>query len=385
MQKRFRVLMALAYNDPLYNQGIIEYAKNAGWELDMTTAYYGTEPSHWRGDGIITHYLATRPLLMQWIRRQKVPVVSINADEVSYWPGTAPDHFLCAKLAADHFLTLGFTNCAFFRCSDQISIKKRQEFFLDTIENNGGKGFLLDWRKQMAKKSSISQLGRMIKKIPKPLGILCQSDHRAATLFNACEEAGLRIPDDVAILAVGNNEILCKFARIPLSSVDTDMKRIAREGASLLDDLMRDKKIPEKPVIFPPLGIIQRQSTLAVQIDHPFVAKALRFIMMNSHQMINVNDVVRHVGISRAGLCRNFERIIGRSISEEILRIRLSQAKNLLLTTNDKIYEIALSVGFSSYIHFAKSFRRSENMTVTEFIEQHKGNQLTRPEISDMR
>lgn len=368
-KRRFRVLMALAYNDPQYHIGIIEHANAMEWELDMTVAYYGTEPLHWKGDGIITHFLSTRPQLMDWICRQSVPVVSINADELSRWPGSAPDHEQCGKLATEYFVSLGIKHFAFFRCSDLVSIEGRQKAFFDAAERHGGKTYLLDWRTHLLKKDSIIRLGKVIKKLPKPLAILCQSDHRAATLFNACEEAGLHVPQDVAILGVGNNEVLCNFSRVPLSSVDIDMVGVARKGAIILDRLMKGEQLSTFVQVVPPIGIVQRRSSKIVHIPHPQVSDALHFIMDHFSHKINVSDVARYVGMSRTGLNRLFGQHIGHSITEEIQRLRIDHAKQLLATTDKKIAEVAIESGFFSYIHFAKAFRRETGVSATEFQE----------------
>ncbi|HBT75582.1 MAG TPA: hypothetical protein DEB39_01360 [Planctomycetaceae bacterium] len=373
MKKRFRVLSALAYNDPLYHQGVTQFAHEAEWELDMTVAYYGSEPVHWKGDGIITHYLASRPGLMKWVRRQHVPVVSINADEVAFWPGTAPDHEQCGRMAADYFFALGITELAFFRCSDQVSIQGRQRSFQEAVARRGGTFHLLDWRETTVEGRSTARLANMIAGLPVPLGIFCQSDHRAAALFNACEAAGRGVPEEIAILGVGNNETLCEFSRVPLSSVDTDMKAIAREGAAMLDRMMRGESSPKTPILFPPIGLVSRKSTAVVRAAHPQVAEALYFIVTHFAHPINATDVIRHIGASRDWLSRLFRKHVGRSISEELLRVRIEQAKYLLLSTDKKIAEIAKETGFTSYVHFAKSFLRAVGSPATEFVAAHRG------------
>ena len=371
MKQRFRVLMALAYNDPLFQQGIIEYAARVGWELDMSITYYGTVPVHWKGDGIITHYLSGRQPILAWVRKQKVPIVSLNADEVPYWPGSAPDHRACSLLAVEHFLSLGFKNLAYFRCSDQAAAIYRQKAFFEEIAKRGGTVHLLDWRILSTKRNPVTLLGKKIAVLPTPLGIFCQSDHRAPILFNAIQAIGLRVPADIAILAVGNNEKLCNLANVPLSSIDIDLPGVAREGAALLDRMMRNEKPPQQPIIVPPTGIVRRQSTIAAHTGHPKVNEAIQFIISNFTEPINANTVIRHVGMSRAGLSRLFESHLGLSISEIILRTRVEQVKYELLATDRKVYEICEAAGFSSYIHFAKAFYRHQGCTASEYREQH--------------
>ncbi len=372
MKKRFRVLSALAYNDPLYHQGVTQFAHEAEWELDMTVAYYGSSPVHWKGDGIITHYLPNRPDLMEWIRNQEVPVVSINADEVPFWPGTAPDHELCGRRAAEYFFALGLRDLAFFRCSDLVSIEGRQKSFEEEIQRRGGRFRLIDWRESVFKYQTNQVLGEIIAQLPSPLGILCQSDHRAATLFNACEEADRRVPDDIAILSVGNNETLCRFSRVSLSSIDTDMKRIAWEGAAMLDRAMRGQTLQSEPVLFKPIGIVSRGSTAVIRASHPLVAEALQFIIANASEPINANDIVRHVGASRAWLSKLFKSMVGHSIADELLKVRINQAKHLLLSSDLKIGEVALRSGFTSYVHFAKSFQRLVGCSAGQFLKEFR-------------
>ena len=372
MMKQFRVLMALTYNDPLFQQGIVEYAYRAGWELDMSISYYGTVPVYWKGDGIITHYLPGRQPLLNWVRKQKVPIVSLNADEVPYWPGSVPDHSICGLLAAEHFLSLGLKHLAYFRCSDQASVIGRQKVFMEEIAKHGEVVHLLDWRVLSTKRNPGTLLAKIIEKLPKPLGIFCQSDHRASLLFNAIQTIGCRIPTDIAILAVGNNEKLCNLASVPLSSIDIDLPSVAREGAALLDRMMRGAKPPTRPIVVPPTGIVRRRSTLAIHSGHPMLNEAVQFILSNFSAQINVNDVIRHVDMSRSGLSRLFKTHIGHSISEFLLRIRMEQVKHELLATERKIQEICEDAGFSSYIHFAKAFSRFQGCSATEFRESHQ-------------
>jgi len=364
---QFRVLIALTCNDPLYQQGIVEYASQAGWELDMSVTYYGKVPIHWTGDGILTYYLSGRQPLLDWVRKQKVPVVSLNADEVSRWPGPASNHRACGLLAVEHFFALKLKNFAYFRCSDHAMAINRQKNFTEEIIKHGGTVHLLDWQILSEKRNPIALLGKKIEKLPKPLGIFCQSDQRAPILFNAIQTIGLRVPADIAILAVGNNEKLCNLTNVPLSSIDINLRGIAWEGAALLDRMMRNEKPPQQPIIVPPTGIVRRRSTLTIHSGHPKVDQAMQFILANFSEPINVNTVVRHVGVSRSGLSRLFEIHLGYSISEAILRLRMEQAKHELRATDRKVYEICEAAGFSSYEHFAKAFYRHQGCSASEF------------------
>ncbi len=120
------------------------------------------------------------------------------------------------------------------------------------------------------------------------------------------------------------------------------------------------------------IGSVFRGSTAGGRASHPLVAEALQYIIANASKPINANDVVRHTGASRAWLSKLFQSMVGHSIADELMKVRINQAKHLLLSTDLKIGEVALRSGFTSYAHFAKSFQRLVGCSAGQFLSEFR-------------
>ena len=372
-KKRKRVLIALGYNDPQLRRGIWKYCQEAEWILETSMMYYGTIPEFWSGDGIITLLYPDRRDIIDYVRNSGAAVVNLSAD-VDFGYPVLQDNRRSGEMAAEHLLDRGFAHTAFLKFSNAADILDRQEGFRNRIEAAGAEFHLLDYSAVSGKKADsnwMPWLQQQLNELPKPIGILAQSDNRANHLINACEDLGLKVPDQVAIVGVDNNEIVCRFAPVPITSVDTNRERLAYESAALLDRLMDGESVPRKPVIIKPREIMVRQSSNILAIDHPQVASALRFIWEHFSEPITVEDVLKTGTMSRCGLYRAFERYVGRSIGSELSRKRIEKARTLLANTDMKHYEIAEQSGFTSAEHFSRAFRRAVNTTPTEYRQGH--------------
>lgn len=359
---RPRVLMALGYYDPQLHRGIIRYAQEAGWVLDSSMAHYGTLPTHWRGDGIITILIPQRDDITRYIRRQSVPVVALYGDvERVRVPRVLLDDFHIGQLAAEHLLERGFTDLGFYQFSPLHAVQAREQGFRQTVERAGRNYHLIDWHAASRRKPGqnwFDWLRRQVLSLPTPIGVMAQSDHRAAYLLGACEAAGRAVPEEVAVIGVDNEEQTCAFAPVPLSSVDCNREVLAYEGAKLLDQLMRDARPPKKPLVIPPRGIVTRRSSDVFAVASRPVARALQFIREHYQESIGVDDVIAASRTSRCGLYRAFQKHVGRSVGSEIDRQRVEHARRLLRDTRDKLYRIAHAAGFSGPEQFSRVFQR---------------------------
>lgn len=357
-----RVLMALGYYDPQLHQGITRYAREAGWVLDTSMAHYGTIPDHWRGDGVITILLSERGDITRFIRRQKVPVVALYADAPQVQvPRVVLDDVRIGQLAAEHLLERGFTDLGFYRFTDLRAVQDRQEGFCRAVQQAGRNFHLLDWcsaAQQRRRQNWFDWLQRELTKLPLPIGIMAQSDHRATYLLGGCEAAGLAVPEQIALIGVDNDEQACEFASVPLSSVDCNRETMAYEGSRLLDRLMNRGRPPKRPITIPPRGVVVRHSSDIYAVDDPATARALQFIREHFREPMGVEDVIQASRTSRCGLYRAFHKYVGRSVGEEIDRQRVEHAKKLLGETRQKLHAIARLSGFSGAEHFTRTFRR---------------------------
>jgi LacI family transcriptional regulator len=209
-----------------------------------------------------------------------------------------------------------------------------------------------------------------LKSLPKPVGLMACNDICGREVLQACAVAGLRVPDDVAVVGVDNDELMCELSSPPLSSVALDVEKAGYEAARLLDNLMSDHLAWGHVVEVEPLYVVTRQSSEVIAQDDPCVATALRFIKDHAGQAIGVPDVVGQVGVSRRTLERRFLRALGRSVNSHITQYRLERAKRLLLETDLPSHRVAIGAGFGSVKTFNRVFRHAAGFSPKRFRQQ---------------
>ena len=196
--------------------------------------------------------------------------------------------------------------------------------------------------------------------------------YQAQKLLEVCRELDIAVPEEIAVLGVDNDQLLCELSDPPLSSIICNTQRTGFEAATLLDRMMNGEQIASAPVLVAPLGIQTRQSTDILAIDDPDIATALRFIREHALEGINVADVVRHVPLSRRVLESRFKKILGRSPHEELTRLKLERIKQLLTETDLSLSEIARRTGFEHDEYMCVFFRKLEGMPPGQFRQPNR-------------
>jgi LacI family transcriptional regulator len=200
-----------------------------------------------------------------------------------------------------------------------------------------------------------------------PMAVMACNDRSAVALLAVCRSAGLRVPEDVAVLGVDNDELMQSLANPPLSTINTARERIGFEAAAMLERLMQGKAIDGDLVLVPPKDVITRRSTDALAINDPDVVAAARFIQHHAGRQIGVLDVARRATISRRQLERRFRDALGRTIHDEILRCRVDRARSLLIESDLTLPQVAMASGFAAASYFTTVFRRELGTTPGEF------------------
>jgi LacI family transcriptional regulator len=192
-------------------------------------------------------------------------------------------------------------------------------------------------------------------------------DPRGQRVLEACRRASVAVPEDVAVIGVDNDEPICEVSDPPLSSVVPDFHGIGYQAAALLDRLMRGGPLPKGPMYLEPLGVAARLSTDVLAIDDRKVAEAVRFIRQHGCEPMGVVDVARHVSLSRSVLKRRFHKTLGRSVHEEIVRMRIKRAEELLAQTDIPIRLIAEKTGFRHQEYLGVVFKARIGKTPSQF------------------
>lgn len=209
-----------------------------------------------------------------------------------------------------------------------------------------------------------------LKSLPKPIAILTCHDDRGQQVIDACLRAGLTVPDEVAILGVDNDPFLCNLSTPQLSSIDVNPERIGYEAAALLDRLMKGGRVPRRPLLFEPKGVVIRQSTDVTSVSDPHVAHATRLIRDHAGDPVSIEQLLARVPVSRSTLFRHFREHLGRSPKKELGRVRLERAKALLSNSSLPVDEIARKTFQTGTKHFVAAFRRIIGCTPHNYRKQ---------------
>lgn len=370
--KRKRVLLAMGWYVHDLSIGVTRFARDAGWVLDDSASHTGVIPPDWNGDGILTVTTRLSTPLSRFVKAAKVPVVDMAA--ASSYPKfhrVQPDNLAIGRLAAEELLGRGFQNFMFFNSDREAPvILERKEGFCRTIEHTRHHVHILDYTEQYRNSSLdglIKMLGNDLRKLSKPLAVMAQYDVDANTVVQAAIEAGLRVPEDVAVVGVDNDIIYSQLGWVPLTSVISNMEEVGFQGAELLNRLMLGKRVSNAPVLVPPGGVIVRNSTNFFASEDTAISKALAFIAGNLEKPISVDDIVRSSGVCRRSLFSKFSEHLGRSIHRELMRQRIAKVKLKLSSTEDKFETIAIDCGFSSYTALWSAFKASEGISLSDF------------------
>ncbi len=281
-------------------------------------------------------------------------------------PDIRSDHRAEGALAAEHLLERGFTSFAFFGYPRFAWSGECQSGFTARLQAAGHscqhyrRAERVSWHHQQSSwEREVERVAQWIHSLPKPLGLMACNDFRGIQALDACRRAGIAVPEQVAVIGVDNEELVCKLAYPPLSSVVPNARSIGYKAATLLDRLMKGEPEPAVPLLIPPAEVITRLSTDVNAITDPNVAAAMLFIREHACEGIGVSDVLSHVPVSRSVLQRRFRSLLGRPIHRMIAGVRLQRAKQLLVETDLPLTVIAKRAGFSHAEYLNAAFRQA--------------------------
>lgn len=363
--------------------GLAEYARiNDGWTVSLDDRGLGDQVPRWlrswHGDGIIAR-LESEPLV-NVVCQLGLPVVDLRGLYRSAdLPLVETDETRVVRLAFDHLVERGVRHFAFCGFEGTNYSDVRCQLFSDLAADDGGcivyhppsrprRGLTVELER--ANMEFETHLADWLVSLPKPVGMMACNDIRGQQVLQACRLTGLSVPDEVAVVGVDNDELLCELCTPALSSVVPDTRRIGLEAGALLDKLMAGRVHSPAPVFVPPLGVIGRRSTDLVPGADPEVIAAVRFIREHARDGIDVSDVLAQVRCSRSTLERGFSRHVGRSPKAEINRVRVERIQQLLNETDYPLARIAEMTGFEHPEYLSVFFLRETGQTPGNYRER---------------
>lgn len=331
----------------------------------------GTPPlkslASWRGDGLIARI--ENEAIARAVEKLGVPTIDVSGGRLlSNTPFVETDDAAIARLAATHFQEMGFRHVGFYG-DDRFSWSRdRSRHFAAEVAARGMElsVFEAGGKRRAEASHQDEQLVKWLAGLPKPVAVFACYDVFGARVIDACRRVNLRVPSDVAVLGVDDDELLCPLSTPQLSSITPDARGAGRLAAELLDQLLSGAKVAAEHLL-PPRGVAIRQSTDFMAVNDPVVAAAVQFIRENISKGVKVEDVATAVHISRRVLEQRFIRSLSRTPHDEILRVQFQTVQDLLKTTDHKLAAIARRCGFRHPEYMTAAFTKRYGRSPSEW------------------
>jgi LacI family transcriptional regulator len=356
--------------------GVIRYLRDHGpWSIYIRPHDLGAPLppwlKNWRGDGILVRTDDAR--MADAICRTGLPAVDLRSFiPRAGLPVIGLDNHAVVRLAFEHLSNCGLRNFAFcglprkrnlwmdLRCRLFRQMVCGQGYSCHVFEQPA-RANIIDWEEEQ------EQIGAWILQLPKPIGVMACNDDRGEQVLDACRRVDVLVPDEVAVIGVDNDEILCNLSSPPLSTVDIDAERIGYEAATMLDRMMAGQPAPTQSLLLAPRAVVCRESTDVLATEDHQLATAVRFLRAHACDGLRLKDFMRQNPLSRRALERRVRKLLGRSPKEEITRVQIERAKQLLATTDLPAATIAEKCGYNQAKYFSQVFRSQVGLSPSDY------------------
>ncbi len=289
-------------------------------------------------------------------------------------PNITGSYYEAGWMGAEYFLKKGFKNFAFYGFKNIVWSRERSDGFEDKVREAGFGVHYFEEKKSRSMDLwyyKPSALSRWLKSLPKPIALMTCDDNQGLHITEASRLAGIRIPEEVAVLGVDNDEMVCSLSDPPLSSIGLDTDKGGYEAARLMEMMIKTGKSPQHDVVVKPTQVITRQSTDIYATNDKYIVIALKFIHRNVDKNLRVDQVLKEVPLSRRSLEKRFILITGCPVYEYIYNLRIEKFTEKLLKTDMTIFEIALDLGLNDSKNIARQFKQIKGLTPVEYRKKY--------------
>ena len=377
-------LISNLYSSELH-AGVLDFMRGNGRFLDAVTLRY---PGHLPPTKNIAGILASLTVqsYLDWVVARNCPVVHMLETNLALpgWPRVVRDLEAAGRMGAQHLMSLGNLDIAFYRYFDSPAFTECRDGFIDEIQAHGRKVHEIGPHRvydegcelKVTRAERIRWLNSQLVPLPLPLAVMADDDVYALDLVHAARDLGLRIPEDLAILGMDDQPLVLDQVPESISSIDVNFREIGRVSCELLHRMLQGA-LPgsdEVPMLVkvPPKGVVVRDSTETFRCDHAGVTAAALFIRRNFHEGISVSDVAAHAKMSVRTLQAGYPQRVGCTLKEDIQRQRLRRAQGILETTDLKLAAVAVESGLGSLENLCRVFQAYHRMTPLAWRMQHR-------------
>ena len=378
-----RVPSWASFTRPIF-RGIVDFIRNnEQWQIQtLVDSTNEMAPvlidENWRGDGLILFRFSEEEAKI--FKQCKIPVVNLSAECLGKgFPTVIPNNFEIGKQAAQHMLTLGLKNFSYWGDPSRNYSIERGSAFEKQINSAG-----FDCIKVQIEPDHLPWDGRWVKmherivkeldRLPKPVGIFAKDDMLGSNIIRICNEVGILVPEEVAVMGTNADEVFCQISTPPLSSVAYPGESVGYEAARLLSKMMNGQYIKNDHLVTMPIrDIVARESTNTFAIDDLVVTQAVQYIRAVAPVYpIHVSEVAARSSLSLSGFNKHFVQLMGHTPKEEIKRVRLAKLQTLLKNSNEKISHIAMDMKFGSPEELSRFFKRETGMVPKEYRSRYQ-------------
>jgi LacI family transcriptional regulator len=336
------------------------------------------ELEQWAPKGVMV--LNSQDKVIEWCRKNDIPYISMLGGRDSlakHHYNACIDDLAVGKVAAEYFLHRGYRIFAFVGNGNYAFSLERQDGFESTLRASGIKvhdfihstpEFEERPKPRMLYHTAMAQ---WLKGLPKPTALFAGNDWEALAVIQACNENGIRVPDDVAVLGANDDKLVCRLCLPRISSVKLPFSRLGQEAATMLLAATRSAKSAAEPktTLLPPISVISRNSSVEYNVSNPVVRQALDMMRAEIRRPFKIHHLLKHIGVSRPSLERYFKEELGETPLVTLRKLRLDRAKTLLADTQLNNAEIAAQTGFTSNIRFVTAFKQMVGITPGSYRE----------------
>jgi LacI family transcriptional regulator len=370
MIKRKHIMLLLEWYDYRIHRGVAQVAREAGWQLNCPKDPVTNEGflKDWKGDGCIALLQCTDTL--EYFRTHKIPLVDLGLGEHQLpVPRVVTDNREIGRLAAEHFRDHGYREVFALGPGGVRMYQERLDALREFMEADGGSVSVLQTSENMQPgviqelKAIAKNRGHRLEELS--LGFFAYQDNMAAEMISLCLQNELRVPENMAVLGMDNDDLINSGLTVGLSSIETDQEGLGRQAANVLRDMLEHPSRKSKAVVVrhAPTEVIVRRSTDCFAVRNPLVSDALHWIQNNFHTGIQATDVAEAMGVTQQGLQKAFSANYTRSPGQEIRHQRIQAVAHLLSCTEAKLEDIAENCGFYSVDTLINSFRNAFGTT----------------------
>lgn len=328
----------------------------------------------WEADAIIAQFDITDDVSV-FEANNIIAIAQDYKQRFTNIPNITSDYHLAGRMVADFFIQKGYRSFAFFGYKDVVWSEERCEGFFDQIAKYGFSSSFHEYHNEQIENLwfyESTPLIKWLKDLPTATALMTCDDNQAIKITEACRIADLKIPEEIAVMGVDNDTVVCNLSEPPLSSLHMNVEMGGYETAVLIDKMIKEKTKEYKDIYIKPLNIINRISTDIYSTDDPYVLQAIKYIHQNLSNKLGVEDIVKQIPLSRRLLEMRFKSVTGEPIYQYILKLRIENFAQLLLSSNEPISTIALNVGFIDYKNLARQFRQLKHCSPSEYRLQNK-------------